>query len=52
MHFPMNDKGEAEKFLAVMNGVEALDYRSRLTLLLVIILLGINIVMVVWQLAF
>lgn len=52
MHSLMNDKGEAEKILAVMNGLEALDYRSRLILLLVIILLGINIVMVVWQLAF
>ncbi len=48
----MNDKGEAEKILVVMNGLEALDYRSRLILLLVIILLGINTVMVVWQLAF
>lgn len=51
-HMPtiMSDKEESEKILSLMSGIEALDYRTSLILLLLIVLLGINIAFMIWTL--
>ncbi|MFQ5884286.1 MAG: hypothetical protein ACE5IO_04220 [Thermoplasmata archaeon] len=46
----MSDKEESEKILSLMSGIEALDYRTSLILLLLIVLLGINIAFIIWTL--
>jgi hypothetical protein len=43
----MSDKEEAERLLAVMSGIEALDYRTRILYQLLMALLGINIVFII-----
>ena len=47
----MSDKEEAERLLAVMSGIEALDYRTRVILTILLIILATNIAFFVWLLA-
>jgi hypothetical protein len=44
----MGDKEEAERLLAIMSGIEALDYRTRILYRLLLALLGVNIVLIIW----
>jgi hypothetical protein len=44
----MSDKEEAERLLAIMSGIEALDYRTRVLYRLLLILLGVNIAYIIW----
>ncbi len=44
----MSDREEAERLLAVMSGIEALDYRTRVLYRLLLALLGINIAFIIW----
>lgn len=44
----MSDKGEAQRLLALMSGIEALDYRTRILYQLLLALLGVNIAFIIW----
>ena len=44
----MGDKEEAERLLAVMSGIEALDYRTKILYQLLLALLGVNIAFIIW----
>jgi hypothetical protein len=43
----MSDREEAERLLAVMSGIEALDYRTRILYRLLLVVLGVNIVFII-----